>query len=594
MMSLRLPANMITRFLLVLFLAVFSIHTYAQTPDDYIDSDYALETRMRAVKSIFNVSEKALVLKAKPELSFQQACPQMYGLIPVKKDGKWGVIDSTGSNVIPFAYDSIYQMHTIRERMQYNTRSIRSLWPLMVFEKKTQPQSFIVYNADSRKPYEKEFSEVWMEQEEPSYRYHLFGKCEGKKAVIGADGFIVPPQFDNVELFGVSRGSVAQFLDGTYFKVRKDWKYGIYKAGAGLITQKTYDHFSLWKVTRNGEVNYSLFLDGFTFFTQDGKTGVMDSTGRELVAAEYDEIERGLTPDSYITLVKDGKIGFYSLNENRIVIPFTYPHFSRPPKGESYGYYESKSASDFYSRFNKGYCVIAENERTGVINRKGELVVPMQENMQRYIYKGDYLYSKPDSSEYWSLTYLPTGKTLHKKLWDCPLYSEFAYPVFDSAGIVVQDNEKLKLLSNEGKALYTFSAVGCEGPFKIHNANVLKDGDKLFEVSKDGKVSKINVIKHPFADEGVSEMMVASEDGDYCIIENPMTYKMEKRALPQGIKWRKKQDGLSRHYAYDFGIIEKDKKYGLYHFRSGVIAVQPVYKSLKDIEMHLDQSPFEE
>src|SRR5690348_3746874 len=105
---------------------------------------------------------------------------------------------------------------------------------------------------------------------------------------------------------------------------------------------KTSDHVGLFKISGwvNGELKY----------------GLIDKTGKVVVAAEYDEIDdfsEGLAG------VKKGKERFYIDRTGKIVIRF-------------------KREVERAEKFSEGLAAVREFDRTGYIDKTGQMVIPLK------------------------------------------------------------------------------------------------------------------------------------------------------------------------------------------------------------------------
>lgn len=112
-----------------------------------------------------------------------------------------------------------------------------------------------------------------------------------------------------------------------------------------------------------------------------GKKGVVNPlTGEEIVAFEYDEINV-VVGDSVYQVKKGGKFGVVD-NHNRVLIPFQFGMISF-----------TRGANDQPYRFARVYNDAGEKNKWGLINRKGEQVLPMQYEELRVVYP-DLIYGK--------------------------------------------------------------------------------------------------------------------------------------------------------------------------------------------------------
>ena len=270
------------------------------------------------------------------------------------------------------------------------------------------------------------------------------GKMGVAKSTGSAAKIIVPLEYDDVIKIALSSQEYNKEL---FFIVKKDGKYGIEGESQKYIEPK-YNDF-------DGVAGKCLT------FTNNGKYGVVTLKGREILPAEYDEINyyanSMFSECDFICAAKNGKwkvIGYSNLNivdvnfENVMADSFD---FIFQTSGSNY-----KLSSAFYS----GFARVKDTNTSlfGFVNPDGKLVVPALYDGVSDLGKGFFAVEKNEKIGFYS----HDGKELSECKYE-PLY--FFSP--DSTAIIatigdnsytidLQGNEKRQASVEDLKAKYTY------------------------------------------------------------------------------------------------------------------------------------------
>lgn len=150
-------------------------------------------------------------------------------------------------------------------------------------------------------------------------------------------------EYENIEPIANYDANNTISYEQNAIKVQKDGKYGMINIEGKEILPCEYDDLYSLKNTDN-----SILIE------KDGKIGLVDSTGKVIIEPQYKEI-RGLGTDyklGYITITEDDKYGVVDCNNQKVL--------------------ENKY-QDIKSLTENGIYVVKENNNWELVQRNGEL-----------------------------------------------------------------------------------------------------------------------------------------------------------------------------------------------------------------------------
>jgi hypothetical protein len=100
---------------------------------------------------------------------------------------------------------------------------------------------------------------------------------------------------------------VRQF-DGGLAYVEKDGKSGFIDTSGKIVVALEYDYIE----TNDSILGFCYFPGGYAWVMKDGKRGLIDKTGRFVVPLEYD-YDCDVAGDDLVWFMKDGKIGLLQI-----------------------------------------------------------------------------------------------------------------------------------------------------------------------------------------------------------------------------------------------------------------------------------------
>ena len=169
------------------------------------------------------------------------------------------------------------------------------------------------------------------------------------------------------------------FFDSGLRKVAVAGKYGLVDQYGSFAAQPIYDsieahywhkEYSEKKETNQNKKNESIFVDGYVQAVRNGKMGLLDSKGKEVIPCNYDAVGLPSEGISRITKKAKGKtyLGYWSLEKgkeivapNKYALPTGYEDLGKPAGGSLFGFFmpdigedRDASALDFYG----GYALV--------------------------------------------------------------------------------------------------------------------------------------------------------------------------------------------------------------------------------------------
>ena len=198
------------------------------------------------------------------------------------KDNKWGVIDSTGNNVIDPSYREMIVVPNSKLGVficTYDVNYDTGDYKTKVLNDKNQ-EIFTQYDKVEAIQNQDKDGNLWYEQNV------LKVQKDGKIGLIDLTGNeIIPIEYDEISAIPEIENS---------FKVKKDSKYGIVDGDGKTVVQAQYADIDVL-----GKDNKS----GFIVKNDSGKYGIVDYSNTQILEAKYDSIEKVYGNDMYVVTV---------------------------------------------------------------------------------------------------------------------------------------------------------------------------------------------------------------------------------------------------------------------------------------------------
>lgn len=194
------------------------------------------------------------------------------------------------------------------------------------------------------------------------------------------------------------------FFDSGLRKVAVGDKYGLVGMNGAFAAQPIYEEIEAYywhkdyneiKETNQNKKTESIFVDGYVQATRNGKMGLLDSTGKEVIPCTYDAV--GLPSEGVSRIAKkvNGKtyLGYWNLEKgreivapNKYALPDGYEYLAQPAGGSLHGFFmpdigEGRYASAF--DFYKGYTLVPTGK---MVNVTEECTYSRHSNTRTLIY----------------------------------------------------------------------------------------------------------------------------------------------------------------------------------------------------------------
>lgn len=163
------------------------------------------------------------------------------------------------------------------------------------------------------------------------------------------------------------------------FIVQYDVDYSNMTSKTKAINEKNEQLFSNYENV-NAIMNYNSpddvwYNKNVLSFSKDGKIGLIDFTGKEVLDASYDEIKAMPGIENTLITRKDGKYGLYNSSSNTTIIAPSYTEVSA-----------------FGKTYNEGYIVKNDEGKYGLIGSEGKTILePKYEVVKKVSGDGKYV-----------------------------------------------------------------------------------------------------------------------------------------------------------------------------------------------------------
>lgn len=289
---------------------------------------------------------------------------------------------------------------------------------------------------------------------------------DGKYGLIDFSGKqVLDPSYDEiVSLYGIENTLV----------VKKDGKYGLYNSSANTkISEEIYSEVQAFGKSYN---------EGYIVKdAESGKYGLIDSSGKQILEAKYEEIKKVSGDDKYVinesgkekvidsdgnVLMDSGYDSIISINGDDLLIK----------KAERYGVITIKGETVIDAAFENmkhsygEYYIVGNGGKYGVINSAKDIVIEFKYNSIEY--RKDISAFICDKDDYTSDIY---GR-------------DFTYKATGTISKVDLDSGYIRLRESEGYKYYNiqWQEISSQEALKNNNLFLVKENGKYGYVNKDG------------------------------------------------------------------------------------------------------------
>lgn len=327
---------------------------------------------------------------------YDNAYPFSEGLACVSKEGKYGYINTEGETVIPFDYD---RATSFMEGLAYF-----EVDDAYGFMDKTGTPVF-QFECDSVSSFQEGLA---------------FFSIDGRYGYIDQEGqIVIEPIFDDA----------GYFKDGLA-DVMKDGRHGVINREGNFVIEAEYDliYIEDWFIhaqtngkydcfDRTGKVllehdqadyTYHSKRGKYILFIKDEKWGLVDENGNILMESVYDYLS--LIPEQNLLIIQKGELYGIVDFQGKVIIPVLYSNINYDSYIDSTeggmiiltdtdGNMESMDVADFSKKISCSYdsidwlsedrAVVSLNGLSGIIDREGKLVEPIEYDVIRTFADGD-------------------------------------------------------------------------------------------------------------------------------------------------------------------------------------------------------------
>lgn len=448
-------------------------------------------------------------------------------LFPIKKNKKWGLINSDGNIVQEPTYDAIGEFKEYGYAIMQREGRVGMLNDQG--EEVVPPQYEDVKALDSK----------------------LVSVMEGGVwKVLNMEGkTVLQPGYERVE---VLKGKQAD--DFAYLAYRLDNKWGLVNHNGQSISSPKYDEITVLQ-------NVPKHIKGLFFQTKkDKQLGLLLPNGKEPLRPSADEI--WVYNDNLFFYKTNLKWGAFDLQGTKVLTP-KYSHFSRispkfiklvennSPALFSLVYNKLVTSEKFeaYYPFTDDYVLCKKNRKLGLVDHCGQVVLSCQYD-EIQMYEGDIF--RANKNDKW-------GTVTHDDLPIIPFKYDYISPMKEGLCVVVENNKrtgrKLGIANQNGEVVVNaqYDRIFLEGDY----AKGYK-GEKLttIDFGKDKRVKESNSFEKHF------------------------TISVTPTAAPILNNWGD-TDSPYQLDKFEWFYSPKQDKWGLRRLDNGLIQIEPTFHEVQ-------------
>ncbi len=199
-------------------------------------------------------------------------------VLKYQKDGKYGLIDFDGREIVEPIYDNIYAMPGIENSIIIETNGKKGLVNAVTEQIIIEPKYLEITSLSE------------------SYENGYIVKNENKKC-----GIIAP---DKTKILDEKYDDIRKVSGNNYYIVIENGTLEVIDSSSNVILNKGYDSIE------------EIALDNFVII-KNSKYGVIDKNGQTVLPAEYENIKFAFA--DYFIVQKDGKYGIINKDGNQVV-----------------------------------------------------------------------------------------------------------------------------------------------------------------------------------------------------------------------------------------------------------------------------------
>jgi len=262
------------------------------------------------------------------------------------RGGKCGYINTEGIAIVPISYDyeqgdyNVYKQGYYPLDIKYGYLETWNNHTILVRLRKNGKYGFVNHKGEVIIPFKYDMIYDWDFSRYDALLRARIGNSYGLIDVNGRE--IVPVKYKNTGQCGYGEPTWVQREDGKIAYVNSDGSF---------ITDFKYTKASEDFFGGDNEVAHVAINDLW---------GFVDKSGREVVSPKYTYADYWVSEEGWVSVVKNGKLGFIDLNEN-IVIPFQYDVVTA-------------GSNSLKSSFKFGVANVRKNGKWALIDKSGKAI----------------------------------------------------------------------------------------------------------------------------------------------------------------------------------------------------------------------------
>lgn len=251
------------------------------------------------------------------------------GLAAVMANGKWGVIDKSGKQIVPFKYDMINTFHN-------------GLASVFIGDQSTGigKWGYIDKNGKEVVPCKYDYVDFWFSDGMARVRIGDYNIIDGTYDLDNINvGYI---DTTGQEVIPLTYFQANEFSDGLAFVIKKDGGGAfIDKAGKEVINEKDFSWLAYTGLQPHNKFSEGLLAIPFhdlVTYQYNPKYGYIDKSGQTIIPAKYDEAYPFVNGLAAVR-IGDWETGKWGLIDKtgREVVPIKYDSISYEPVDDMYG-----------------------------------------------------------------------------------------------------------------------------------------------------------------------------------------------------------------------------------------------------------------
>jgi len=297
---------------------------------------------------------------------------------------------------------------------------------------------------------------------------------------------------------------------------------------------------------------------------KNGKYGLINCNGEEILACEYDEITSLKSVKENFIVRKDGKVGLVN-NVGQVIVPIQYAGVKVLEEG-----------------YSNEYLVVDENGNSGIISTSGTVIIEPKYQEIKYLHSTEVYTAKIENK--WNLVN-KTGEVINSN------YDDYTYSKGDY--VIVKQGEKYGIITSAGELKIEPVYEDLKYAFSVYYIAKLN--------GKYGVINTDNTTVIAFEYESMfywaeKSIIIADKTAiETVLFDSNLFQKLSGIFVFEENYIKARIDGIDKYYTYNFEekeakdiltkntllVSKKDGKYGFVD-KNGNVVVEHIYEEAKE------------